>query len=303
MRGSIAQPARVPVRAFPRIVITASDDPESRELADKVARHLSSGRSGVDRVRRERIERLRERGELEIASVVVEVRATLSRRDRAEWGRREVLDCLPLGCFETSRASIRDVAVLHGELVVAVADGPSGRALQRVEISEEEEGDDVLGMRLRVLDRLGRQALELVDQRTEEVPIQLFPIAHPDVQRAVIAVGNGRWEEGRVLLQLFVRSRAWQELPAEHRALVLYDLGQTLRFDRSLDADRRFDAAERVLRAAVRLTPSPLYARALDDLEHQRRMRALVREQHEATAHNFALQGGDVPPPPLTYTD
>ena len=59
--------------------------------------------------------------------------------------------------------------------------------------------------------------------------------------------------------------------------------------DPSLPAEQRFRYAKRALQRAVRLSPQPIYARALADLESHRRSRAMVIEQAEATAHNFEL--------------
>jgi len=103
-----------------------------------------------------------------------------------------------------------------------------------------------------------------------------------------------------------VESSEFDELPREHRAVVLYDLGQVRRFDRSLPPEQRFERAAEALRAAVRLAPEPRYALALGDLQAHRRSRAMVREQHAAMAHNFRIgsgRGPDVPEPPDHYDD
>jgi hypothetical protein len=305
VRGEVTRPARVPVRAFARIVVVSADNPESVDLAHAVARHLASGRSNVERADDERVRSMREQGLLEVASVVVELRTTLIRRNHSEWGQHDELDCGPGGCFESRRNTIHDVPVLDGHVLVTVTDGPSGRELQQVELTDEETGEDLIGIRLRVLDRLSERALALFDQRTMEVPVALFPIGHPSVQRAIARVGQGRWSEGRLLLERLVASGEFDSLAAGQRALVLYDLGQTKRFDASIPASRRFAEAERALQAAVRLSPQPFFARALDDLDEHRRSRAMVHEQDEARAYNFALfraqQSGT--PPPNLYSD
>lgn len=289
VRGEVVRPARVPVRAFPRILVTATDDAESREIADNVAAHLTRGRSDVERVGRERIATLRTGGAIPRGAVVLEVRARLIESDRPGWGNRDELECGPTGCVESRRLELRDVPVLEGLLLVSVTDGPSARPLQRVELREEESGADVFGMRLRVLDRLGQAARALLDQRTEHVNVELLPIDRPEVARALDAVRSGDWRAARRALARFVRSDRFGALPADQRARVLYDLGQTLRFDPTLPAEARFDHAERALERAVRLAPEPRYARALADLESHRRSRAMVIEQAEAMAHNFEL--------------
>jgi len=202
------------------------------------------------------------------------------------------------------RTSVEDVPVLRARVVVTVQDGPSGRALQRVELREEESGTDVLAMRPRVIERIAARTLALVDQRVEQVPVHLYPVDLPPVRRALAALREGRWPDGRRMLAALVESEAFQALSREQRALVLYDLGQACRFDASLPPEQRFRQAGRALRAAVRLVPSPLYAQAIAELEQHRQSRAMVREQQEAMAHNFGLEvetADSSPPIPPRY--
>ncbi len=305
VQGEVVQPAQVPVRAFPRILVTAAGDPESRELALAVARHLSRGRSTVEQLELDVIRQMRDEGRIERATVVIEVHTRLSRQDEPRWSpRNRGLDCGPLGCFDARTSSLEDTPTLRADLAVRVLDGPTGDTLQQVELSEEESGGDALAMRLRVLERLSDRALALLDQRVERVSVHLYPIDRPEVRRALEAAREGSWPEARRHLEELAHSRAFRALPREHRALVLYDLGQARRFDTTLPADARFAGASRALRAAVRLVPQPLYARAIAELESHRRSRFLVREQQEAMAHNFALSAGaaaDTPEPPPQY--
>lgn len=304
VRGEIVKPAEVPVRAFPRILVTSTDDAESREIALTVARHLARGRSAVDRLDRGAIALLRAGGQIERATAVIELSTTLTQHARPAWRQNEQVDCGPLGCMDGRRTSVEDVPVLRALVVVTVQDGPSGRALQRVELREEESGTDVLAMRMRVIERIAARTLALVDQRIEHVPVHLYPVDLPDVRQAIAALREGRWPEGRRMLAALVQSDAFDALSPEQRALVLYDLGQACRFDATLPPERRFRAAGRALRAAVRLVPSPLYAQAIAELEQHRQSRAMVREQQEAMAHNFGLEvesAGDSPPLPPRY--
>lgn len=304
VRGEIVQPARVPVRAFPRILVTSAEDPESRDLALAVARHLELGRSAVDRLDREAIDRMRAEGQIGRATAVLELRTTMSQRSQAAWGRDDNLDCGPLGCLESPHRTVRAVPVLSARVLVIVADGPSGRPLQRVQLSEEERGADLLAMRMRVLERLAAQTMALVDQRIERVPVHLYPVDVPEVREAIATLRDGRWHEGRAQLEAFVDSPRFEALPSDQRARVLYDLGQARRFDGTLPAERRFREARSALRAAVRLVPVPLYAQAIAELEEHRQSRAMVRVQREAMAHNFALptqSDDDSPLPPQRY--
>lgn len=303
VRGDVVRPARVPVRAFPRILVVSDGTPEGETVADAVARHLASGRSRVQRLPPAEVTARRDADRIPRATVVVRTAVELVRRDRPEWARRRELDCGPLGCIESQRPYVRDVPVLTGRLTVTVADGPSGRSLQREAVEEQQSGVDLLGMRLRVLERLSERARELVDQRTERVVVELHPVEHPAVRAALALIREGEWTAGRRRLERFTESEAFAALPVDRRALVLYDLGQSLRFDTSLPPDQRFDRAAQALRAAVRLVPEPRYANALGELRSHRRSRAMVREQQEAMAHNFRLgqPGPEVPEPPAHY--
>lgn len=298
-RGQVVQPAQVPVRAFPKIVVIASEEPESAELASTIAQHLARGRSVVDRLERAELDRLREAGGIERATVIIDVRALVTRGDRPELAQGERLDCGPNGCMDWRRTE--STPVIRADVRLSVADGPSGRTLQEVELSEEESGVDAVAVRLRVLARVAERTLALLDQRVEEVRVHLYPIDHPTVRGALASMRDGRWEEGRRALESFVRTRTFRALPTDQRAFVLYDLGQARRFDVSVPADQRFDAADRALRAAVRLVPQPLFARAVAELEAHRRNRDMVRVQQEAMAHNFGLSPSAEAPPAPSY--
>lgn len=295
VRGTVVQPAQVPVRAFPNILVTGDASPEGQHLADVMARHLAGGRSHVQRLDAGEIRVRRVAREIPPATVVVQIAVELLRRGRPEWGRQDELDCGPLGCVESRHPYVRDVPVVVGHLVVTVVDGPSGGTLQREELTEEESGVDLLGMRLRVLERLAKRIRELVDQRAEAVTVELHPVDHPTVRAALEDIRAGAWRDGRIRLERLVESEAFDELSREQQALVLYDLGQCRRFDRSLPPDHRFESAAEALRAAVRLRPEPRFAAALGELSAHRHSRDMVLEQHAAMAHNFRIGGSESP--------
>lgn len=305
VRGDVVLPAQIPVRAFPQILVTAEDTPESLHVAQRLVEHLSRGESDVRSAPEEAIEQWRQDGRIRRATVIVRVRAQLTERDRPGWERVDSTECGPLGCVQASRNTIVVVPVLVGHMTLTVVDGPSGRALQREQVDEEESGQDVLAMRMRVLERLGTRALELVDQRTERVAVQLHPIDNSTVRDALASIRAGRWTRGRRTLERFVRSTGFDALSSGQRAVVLYDLGQVCRFDRSLPADERFRRGAGALRRAVRLDPETRYANALAELEAHRQNRALVHEQDDAMAHNFRIAedstGASVPDPPAAY--
>ena len=91
-------------------------------------------------------------------------------------------------------------------------------------------------------------------------------------------------------------------LGAENVARVAHALGVPvvhISTDFVFDGDKRepYDELDRP-------NPQSIYARALSDLEAQRRNIAIIDQQREATAHNFALVDRTralVPPPPASY--
>ena len=305
VRGDVVLPARIPVRAFPQILVVADDTPESREVARRLVEHLSLGESDVRLAPEGAIQAWREDGRIRRASVIVRVHAQLTEQVRPGWERTDSAACAAFGCAQADRHVVLDVPVLTGRMTLTVVDGPTGRPLQREAVDDEESGQDILFMRMRVTERLVARALELVDQRTEQVSVRLHPIDHAAVRGALEAIGAGRWMRGRRTLERFVDSTSFETLSTAERALTLYDLGQVCRFDPSLPADERFRRAARALRRAVRLAPQTRYASALADLDAHRQSRARVRAQDDAMAHNFRLAedlaAASVPDPPASY--
>lgn len=301
--GSVVRPAAMPLRAFPHILIVSDTSDAATHVAGRLAAHLEGSRSRVQTGHPDEVAGLRSRGVLSPGTVVVAIEAELVEDERVSWGRRDPLDCGPLGCPDAQRPVVQTSQVVIGRVRLTVTDGPSGRPLQREDLHEEEAGADVLGMRLRVLERLGERTTAMVDQRTEPVVVELLAVDAPAVRRALALVDRGDWARGADVLEAFVESPAMAALTPDDRARVLYDLGQARRFDSTLPPDERHARAGELLRAAIRLAPEARYAAALAELEADRRSRALVRAQAEAQTHNFRLAdgGAPVPEPPASY--
>lgn len=305
--GDIVRPAEIPVRVFPHIVVVPSDGEESERLARRLAEHLEPGESDVSTRSAQQLEAMRAAGALPAGSVVVTVRAELIRTDEPTWTRRDVMECGPLGCAEMPRSVVEDVPVILGRARLTVTDGPTGRRLQSAGVEASEVGADVMGMRLRVFEELSERATAMVDPHRESVRVELESVDARPVRRALEVIGAGDWARGAALLDRFVASRAFAALSPGDRARVLYDLGESRRFDPSLPPDERFVHASEALRAAVRLAPEPRYAAAIADLQAHRRALVLLRRHREARDHNFRL-GRDadsepVPEPPAAYRE
>lgn len=303
MAGTVVRPAAIPVRAFPRILVVAGNGDESAVVARRLAAHLDGSTSEVRTPTPDELAALRARGALRPGTVVVSVDAALVQDERATWGRRDTLDCGPGGCIESQRPAIQATPVVIGRVRITVTDGPSGRSLQREDLREEEVGPDVLGARLRVIERLGERTTALVDQRAEPVVVELLTVDVPEVRTALTLIEGGDWAHGAAALQAFVDSPAMDTLPPQTRARVLYDLGQARRFDGSLPPDERFARAAEAMRAAIRTIPDRRYAAGIAEIQADQRSRALLLAQEEARDHNFRLasDGGAVPEPPTSY--
>ena len=299
--GRVLMPAQVPVRAFPHIVVVSGDSREERRLGRTVAEHLSQGRSEV---------RVLSLSELAARDDTLDRRATATvlvalrfqERSRPTWARRNSLSCNAFGCFDARRSTIVEVPEVRARLDVTVRVPGRVSPIQTVQLTEEEAGEDVLAIRLRLLAALRQRLLSLFDQRTVDVPVELLTAGQPAVDDALEDIREGRWDEGRAQLERYAASADFQALPRHLQALVLYNLGQARRFDVSRPAEERFDAAADALLRAMRLVPEPRYAQALRELSNHRQSRNLVRAQEDARTHNFALgDGGEVPEPPADY--
>ncbi|MGF1467019.1 MAG: hypothetical protein ACFCGT_12880 [Sandaracinaceae bacterium] len=304
-QGEVLQPAEVPVRTFPRILIVASEDPEDQRVAQQLEAHLEGGPSSVRVVTPSELRALRQQHVVPPGTAALRVVTTLEESSRPTWAQRDVLQCGAFGCFGTRRAYVAEVPVVKARLILSVSDGRTAANLQRVELEESESGHDVLAMRLRVLATLGTRAARLLDQRAERVTVHLLPVEAEEVRLALRDLSRGRWSAGRQRLEAFVGSPSYRALPPPERARVLYDLALARRFDAALPEVVRFQDAAEALHAAMRLSPETPFAEALRDLESHRRSRDLVRAQEAARSHNFALRGdrepSPIPDPPAAY--
>jgi hypothetical protein len=307
VRGTVVHPATIPVRSFPRIWIAGGHLDYEIALLDSLAAHLRGRRAEVHRVELDRLEPLRAGGRIRAATVVVIVDVRMRESTRTEWGSRPETVCGPVGCYQTTRSYVYELPTLRALVSVTVYDGPSARVLQRTTLREADEGRDYDDMRERVVNALRERLLRMVDQHPERVEVVLLDVDVPEVERAIETIDDGEWEAGRQLLEQAWRSPAVRALDPEDRARVLYDIGQARRFDPSTldDPQAHFEAAERALRAAIRLHAHERYRNALDALQRHRNEVVVVRAQEQAAEHNYRLATQrpppNVPPPPPSY--
>lgn len=304
--GAVVHPAEIPVRSFPRVWIAGGHLGYELELLEALNVHLGGGRADVRRVELDDLEPMRVNGRIPPATVVLILDVRMEEGTRPEWTTRPETVCGPMGCYTSNRSVVYEVPTLEATAILTVYDGPTARIQQRARTRSRHEGRDYPVMRDRAVRVLKEKLLAMVDQRREEVDVDLLEVDVPDVERAIAVIDEGNWSEGRRILDASWDTPAVQALDDEDKARVLYDIGQARRFDPSTlgDHDAHFDAAERAFRAAIRHDrEEEVYAEALEALERHRRQVEVVRAQEQAAEHNYRMASPPrgVPPPPPSY--
>ena len=312
--ASYEVPPQVPLRSFPRVLVTSGHDPLEIMLAQELVRHLSADIEAW-RVDRDRLEHMRIRGDIPAASLVVLLEVHSREGVEVETTSRPETVCGASGCYNRTRYDDFNVPTLRATAVVTVYEGPTARVLQRVHIEARERGRTLEAMQERILARLLTDVRQLVDSRSEQVEVRLLPVDLPGVSEALALIEAGSWREGRVGLETAAQSAAAAALGRGDRARLLYDLGIARRFDpvtAQEDSASHFAAAEAALRKAVQLDPRERYADALARLRAHRRATVDAARQREAAERNFSLEHhaeapepppavdveGEIPPPP-----
>ena len=307
VHARIVRPAAIPIRAFPQIYIAAGHDDIDLLLGDAVVHHLrAGGRAAVRRVDVEDLEPMRAAGTIPRATAVMLIALDTEERTRSEWTSRPETVCGPLGnCYTSHRSYMAELPIIRARLDITVYDGPSARVLQRVTLRASAEGRAYESMRETIVEDLAKRVNPLLDQHVRNVEIDLVDVDVPEVERAIDLIDAGHWRDGRIVLERFAHGPELKQLDREDRAAVLYNLGQARRFDTQtrLATARRFDAAERALRAAYRLHRKGRYGDAIRDLVKHRRDVELVEAQRRAARYNFQLgtRPQTSPQPPASY--
>lgn len=304
--GTLVHPATVPVRSFPRIWIAGGHLDHEVGLLDALAAHLRGGRAEVRRVELDALEPMRVARRIPAATVVVIVDVRVREGSRSEWASRPETVCGPVGCYTQQRSYVYELPTLAVAATLTVYDGPTAQVQQRVTVRANEEGRDYESMREIAMREIREKLVRMVDQRREEIDVVLLSVDVPEVERAIETIDAGDWTTGRRMLEEAWRSPAVRALDAEDRARVLYDIGQARRFDPATldDPEAHFAAAERALRAAVRLDPRERYGNAIEALERHRRQVMVARAQERAAEHNYRLmreRAPATPEPPPSY--
>ncbi len=307
--ASYEVPATVPLRSFPRVVVTSGHDSLEITMAQELVGHLHSDIE-VRRMDRDTLEQLRRAGQIPSATLVVMIELHTEEGIDVQTTSRQETVCGPNGCYRRTRYDNYDVPTLKATTTLTVYEGPTARVLQRATLEAKERGREYDAMRARILQHFLTDLKRLVDSRAERVQVRLLPVDLPGVDQALELIELGKWREGRLGLERAARSAPADALERGQRARLYYDLGIARRFDpvsAERDTDAHFDAAEAALRQAIELDPRPRYADALAQLREHRRATAEIARQREATERNFALErqrdptSSEVPPPPPGY--
>jgi hypothetical protein len=293
LHREIPRPADVPARAFPVVYVAGADDDASRAIADAIATHLEGG---ATRVVRTSPTDLLARASLEpTATLALLVTVTRGEELRTEMSRAPTSRCAAgsTGCYGYPERIPVEIRVQTADLVVRAFDPRSASELGHAVLREEESEPSALAAQLAVVDRLRERAPLLFDVRTETVDLELESTPDASAQAAIDAARSGRIHEARAALERRVADPA---LDAAARATISFDLAQLIRIDVDASApdplaeeSARLAAAETQLLAALALSPSPRYERALEQLRAERRAREDVRAQEAAADTNFGL--------------
>ena len=218
--GIVDHPAELPVRAFAPIAIVAPPDPDSTEIAERLAEHLSAdgtpvvlGESASDSSR-----------------IRVDLAARFTTSATTRWGTRPETVCGPYGCYVRQVSYPYDVVSLVGEVRVRVIDPATEQVLAEKTTQSEELGADHPARRATIRRRLIADASSWFDTRQERVDTHLPRVSGDDYARAVRLARGGRWDDAAFELRTIRSSSAFATRPVESRARVLEALALAIRF-------------------------------------------------------------------------
>ncbi len=297
--ASVRNPAEIPIRAFPRVVLRPGLGPHDRVIADALALHLVS--TGLGDVRVEDPGPVEGAGREAPGTAVVNLYVAMTATSRTEWVTRPETVCGAIGCYSAQRTTPVHTPVAEARLYVVVRDGANGRQLQEAVLVARSSASTHAYAERTIVRDLSEQVKRAVDVRQERVRVDVLDVASPAAAPAVARLRDGDFHEGRMLLDAFFESGDAAALEPSQRARAYYDLAIARRFDDSApdDLDARFGRARDALTKAIELDPGERrYAEALSSLDAHRERARLLREQARALEHNRALAARSPAPEP-----
>jgi len=293
VRAPILYPARVPVRAFPSLLIAGNTLPEG-DLIERLRAHLAKdGQHEVKRVEVAELESLREAGQISSLTLVLVVVPAIYDEPQSEWLTVPVQTCdWYYGCFTNYQSVYTQVPQLLGEVTLTVYEGPSARTLQTANFEAAVYEPDSPAARKQVIDRLGLLLERAVDVLASVTRVELEPVdEHPIVRDAIAAIRQGKWDQGRSLLEQAAAQLGG--LRQSVQARVWYDLGIARWYAPGPQglSQPAFEAAARALSEAIRLDGSSRYQQSYDGLKKARQRQHILDEQRRAATYNYSLRG------------
>jgi hypothetical protein len=290
VQAPVQLPARIPVGVFPSIWVVGGSSADEQYLLDRLATDLARDRRReVRRVDPAQLAAARAAGQVSPLTAVVTLQLMLRSGTRRAQSTVPVQYCGMYGCTMQYQSYVEMVPELAGEVVLTVAEGPSGRTLQVDRSTETVIGDREDLMHGQLIERIALQLAHAVAITQAPERIELERTRHKQARAGVELLTRGKLAEGRAELER--AARALGGLDKQKQAAIWYDLG-VARYvapgPRGLTPQALADA-ERAFAWARRLSTDPRYARALERVAEARKRLAVIEQQERAAAHNFSL--------------
>jgi hypothetical protein len=294
VQAPVQLPARIPVGVFPSIWVVGGSSADEQYLLDRLATDLARDRRReVRRVDPAQLAAARAAGQVSPLTAVVTLQLMLRSGTRRAQSTVPVQYCGMYGCTMQYQSYVEMVPELAGEVVLTVAEGPSGRTLQLDRSTETVIGDREDLMHGQLIERIALSLARAVEITQVPERIALERSRHKQARAGLSLLARGKLAEGRAELERAVR--ALGGLDKQTQAAIWYDLG-VARYvapgPQGLTPQALAEAA-RAFGWARRLSPEPRYARALERVAEAQKRLAVIEQQQRAAAHNFSLVTGD----------
>lgn len=294
VHARVQLPARIPVGVYPSIWVVGGGSADEQYLLDRLAVELARDRRReVRRVAPAQLAAARAAAQVSPLTAVVTLQLMLRSGTRRTQTTAPVQYCGMYGCTLQYQSYVDMVPELAGEVVLTVAEGPSGRTLQVDRSTETVIGDREDLMHGQLIERIALQLAHAIEITQAPERIELERSKHKQARAGVELLARGKLTEGRAELEQAARALGGLDKTAQ--AAVWYDLG-VARYvapgPHGLTPQALADA-ERAFAWARRLSPTPRYEHAVERVAEARKRLAVIEQQEGAAAHNFSLVTGD----------
>ena len=291
VQAPVLYPARVPVRAFPSILI-AGESRAGVDFAERLRAHLAKdGTRDVRRIALAELEPLREAGSISPLTVVVTIEPSLSADARTSWDYVPVDYCTLLGCYSDFQPIAVSERQVTGELVLTVYEGPTARVLQTEQFRVQTASAKSREVQKRVAEQLAWELERAVDVLQTARTFALEAVDEPPAAReGIAAIREGDWARGRALLEQAARALGGESRRVQARVWYDLEIARWLAPGAAGLTRAAYEDARRALELAIACDGSGRYLQALERLGQARARQAVLEQQRRATQHNFALR-------------